>query len=695
MSNRLASANQTRPAQRNAPTRSSLARQPAMASKGLLPQPELRVGAFNDPREREAEHVADRVMSRPPSLGGLCSPARVQRTSATPRTSGPLAPASVHQVLSRPGVPMEPAVRQDMEQRLGHSFERVRMHTGSMAERSAQAVSARAFTVGRDVVFNAGQYAPTTAAGQRLIAHELTHVLQQGGSASAEVIAPMVQRERQTSDSVPESGAAAGSATPGTSTAATAVASAGTPAPRQDYVFIMGEDSPRTSNPFYRLAERYYRAHLPGATFVINIRNLHDLLDHVATHIQDPIGNLYLVTHANEDGTVSFGLDSADADAHLTVRELREALHPASGSASRLPAVSGKIDDQTRIRIKGCDLGRTQEMVELLDEAFGGAGTVTAPTHEQGFNADPTLEAAARRTFRAGVEATHAMPPDVDASLRGRERSAATAARRTALRERRAAITAELSARRDEENLLAARAGNVESLSGPMFQRPGTTRFTATELTPEVNRLYAHLSPTRRRQVVTGLVANDGRSASVAGRNGVVGQRGQRVYSHEAATQPLTEPANLGEANRVFRDDFRTHHFRATSMAPAQVQANGNDLDYTFEVHGRVSSGRRDPPVSTSRIFTTSRPNDASLITLGQAQLPNPSRYAWRVRRTHASSGISTFAAIAERVVAYLHHGSLNPGAHDYFARPESDRDFYATSTFTPPAAPPAGGTTP
>jgi hypothetical protein len=68
-----------------------------------------------------------------------------------------------------------------MEPRFGHDFSRVRVHTGTQAAESAQAVNALAYTVGQDVVFGAGRYAPHTHEGRRLIAHELTHVIQQQG----------------------------------------------------------------------------------------------------------------------------------------------------------------------------------------------------------------------------------------------------------------------------------------------------------------------------------------------------------------------------------------------------------------------------------------------------------------------------------------------------------------------------------
>ena len=70
------------------------------------------------------------------------------------------------------------------ESRLHYDFGQVRTHTGPRAEEAARSVNARAFTIGRDVFFGAGQYAPDTSEGQRLLAHELTHVVQQTSSSS-------------------------------------------------------------------------------------------------------------------------------------------------------------------------------------------------------------------------------------------------------------------------------------------------------------------------------------------------------------------------------------------------------------------------------------------------------------------------------------------------------------------------------
>ncbi|HEU0015940.1 MAG TPA: DUF4157 domain-containing protein [Longimicrobium sp.] len=91
----------------------------------------------------------------------------------------------MHDVLRSPGRPLDAAARADLEPRFGHSFADVRVHTDSRAAESAAAVGARAYTVGRDVVFGAGGYAPASGEGRRLLAHELAHVVQQRGVPAA------------------------------------------------------------------------------------------------------------------------------------------------------------------------------------------------------------------------------------------------------------------------------------------------------------------------------------------------------------------------------------------------------------------------------------------------------------------------------------------------------------------------------
>jgi hypothetical protein len=88
-------------------------------------------------------------------------------------------PDSVREVLSSTGSPLDSPTRAFFEPRFGHDFSRVRVHTDARAAASAQAVNAFAYTVGQQIVFDAGQYAPETKAGRGLLAHELAHTVQQ------------------------------------------------------------------------------------------------------------------------------------------------------------------------------------------------------------------------------------------------------------------------------------------------------------------------------------------------------------------------------------------------------------------------------------------------------------------------------------------------------------------------------------
>ncbi|HEU4734953.1 MAG TPA: DUF4157 domain-containing protein, partial [Kofleriaceae bacterium] len=98
---------------------------------------------------------------------------------------GGFAPASVHHTLASGGAPLPSDVSARMGHRFGHDFSRVRVHADAAAAASAAAVGARAYTVGPHIVFARGEFAPGAASGERLLAHELAHTIQQEGSGSA------------------------------------------------------------------------------------------------------------------------------------------------------------------------------------------------------------------------------------------------------------------------------------------------------------------------------------------------------------------------------------------------------------------------------------------------------------------------------------------------------------------------------
>lgn len=130
---------------------------------GRLIQAKLKVGQPEDKYEREADRVAERVMRMP-----------------EPRTS-PATTGLQSQIngLRGGGRRLPDTLRSFFGPRFGYDFSQVRIHSDAHAAESARSLNARAFTMGRDIVFGAGQYEPGTAMGNRLLAHELTHVIQQ------------------------------------------------------------------------------------------------------------------------------------------------------------------------------------------------------------------------------------------------------------------------------------------------------------------------------------------------------------------------------------------------------------------------------------------------------------------------------------------------------------------------------------
>lgn len=142
------------------------------------------------------------------SGGGGCSDCEKKKLSLARsiRSANPTTPHSndvppiVHDVLRSSGEPLDAATRAYFEPRFGHDFSRVRVHTDEQAAESARLVNARAYTVGDNVVLGSGQYLPSSASGRRLLAHELTHVVQQANSGLAlplTISEPSDRNERQ------------------------------------------------------------------------------------------------------------------------------------------------------------------------------------------------------------------------------------------------------------------------------------------------------------------------------------------------------------------------------------------------------------------------------------------------------------------------------------------------------------------
>jgi hypothetical protein len=154
----------------------------------------LSIDKPGDRYEREADRVAERVMRMPGAAANPRSPLRLQRLCVEcEEEEGSLQrqvqmDAQIHPDITQKiqavrngnGRPLNATERNFFEPRFGFDFGKVRIHSDDRADAAARAVAARAYTAGSDIVLRSGAYAPGTQTGQRLLAHELTHVVQQG-----------------------------------------------------------------------------------------------------------------------------------------------------------------------------------------------------------------------------------------------------------------------------------------------------------------------------------------------------------------------------------------------------------------------------------------------------------------------------------------------------------------------------------
>lgn len=206
-----------------------VASQSGRSAVGSALEPNVAVNDPNDRYEREADRVAERVtrMRNPASVAirergppegvqRLCERCRerysrgepldcpeceatLQRTEESAGASG-TAGGVDPQIRFRygGGSPLSTQVRSYFESRMGYDFSDVRVHTGPRAEQATQAVYARAFTLGRDIFFSEGEYRPQVESGRRLLAHELTHVVQQDATGNQRI-----QRQEREDDEEP------------------------------------------------------------------------------------------------------------------------------------------------------------------------------------------------------------------------------------------------------------------------------------------------------------------------------------------------------------------------------------------------------------------------------------------------------------------------------------------------------------
>ena len=168
---------------------------PVTPSNPGVIQSKLTINTPQDRYEQEADRVAEQIMRKEiPSAQGTsvhdeycrsCQPQKLYSKSLQAKGSGEsVVPPIVKDVLRDTAQPLDAPTKAFVEPRFGYDFSSVQVHIGGKAPESASALDARAYTVGQNIVFGANQYAPGTDSGRRLLAHELTHVVQQTGIGS-------------------------------------------------------------------------------------------------------------------------------------------------------------------------------------------------------------------------------------------------------------------------------------------------------------------------------------------------------------------------------------------------------------------------------------------------------------------------------------------------------------------------------
>jgi len=160
-------------------------------------QPKLEIGHPSDEFEVEADRVAhelvhEKVTPSRPKETKVAKRIQTKISSLPGKTSkntktNALLPRSVNQTLTSAGQPLQSDTREFMERRFGQDFGRVRIHSDAPAAKSAGEINAKAYTAGNNIVFGEGQYQPATIEGKSLLAHELTHVVQQEASSASTV----------------------------------------------------------------------------------------------------------------------------------------------------------------------------------------------------------------------------------------------------------------------------------------------------------------------------------------------------------------------------------------------------------------------------------------------------------------------------------------------------------------------------
>lgn len=293
-----------------------------------------------------------------------CRRQRLQRRAAVHGHAGE-APPIVREVLSGPGQPLDLQTRAFMEPRFGHDFSRVRVHADGHAAESARAVGALAYTVGHHIVFDAGQHAPATMVGRRLMAHELAHVVQQTRAAAGALPARLavdaaVTPAERDADAIADRviGPASGHASPDRATSG----------PLRSTVVVQRRVSPRLATIRDRLETGWFNSVTDAEAHEVLII-LKDLAAHSDVDFRDTVAAM------EREGLVARFLSEVGKDDRRTERETLRRVSNArvftrerrAGGSTVTTTVTGSCSPERFERIASA----TRRGLDWLNRAIG------------------------------------------------------------------------------------------------------------------------------------------------------------------------------------------------------------------------------------------------------------------------------------------------------------------------------------
>jgi hypothetical protein len=329
-------------------------------------------------------------------LDGMCAGCRSSRLtlqrSALSEGGPSVAPPIVHDVLRSPGRPLEPKTREFMEARFGHDFSHVRVHTDARAAQSAQAVNANAYTVGRDIVFGGGRFQPQNSLGKHLLAHELTHVVQQSNVSklSALKMSQPNEKSEKEADNLAKRTLSPSpvkiSPVPLTAMKLqrqTIPGGGATPGPGEglDLIFIVRAPE---SDEYTRSMELYIRTVLQGQVYE-KIDNLDDLFRYLSklNPDQQKIRRIRLVSHGHKtSGGVALIPPGKKKKRWFTPKEITE--------YSRRPEIRDLVKSvmapQAVVEFWGCNIGKSQLAGKAWANLFQSRFSATTATLKTEFD---------------------------------------------------------------------------------------------------------------------------------------------------------------------------------------------------------------------------------------------------------------------------------------------------------------------